>query len=83
MVEDRRAFDFTGDWSITARDSGTSYNAVRQTGCRLWPLGGGRGEYARKSAKEGRGGRGGQDEVVSCVTVESLRYFRAVLIGPT
>ena len=34
VVEDRRVFSITGDWSTTALDTGVRYSTVRERGCR-------------------------------------------------
>ena len=84
MAEDRRLFGITGDWSTSALNPGVWYGTVCKRGCRFmagWVMEEEKTPESREKRREAE--EGDKVEVAPGVTVESLRRFRAALIGPT
>ena len=84
VVEDRRLFGITGDWSTAALDPGVWCSIVRESDCRFMAACVKKEEKASEHRQMKREGEEtNKVEVTLGVTITSLRRFRAALIGPS
>ena len=84
VTEDLRLFGTTGDWSTVVLDPGVWYSTVREGGCSFIAAWGKDKEKASEHVQRKREAEEADKiEVAPRVAVESLRHFRAALVGPT
>ena len=85
VADDLRLFGITGDWStVVALETGVSYSAVHEGGCRFMAAWVKEGENASSHWQKKREAEDADKvEVAPGVTVANLKRFRAALIGPT